>query len=67
LLERPSAKRTRELKNSSRNQLRIMMGLLTGHCHLKGHVFKLGLIVLHGIDTNRHLKWLYIFFVTMRQ
>lgn len=23
------------------NQLRWMVGLLTGHCHLKGHLFKL--------------------------
>jgi hypothetical protein len=28
----------------SRNQLRIMTGLLTGHCRLKGHLFKLELI-----------------------
>jgi hypothetical protein len=28
----------------SRNKLRIILGLLTGHCHLKGHLFKLGLV-----------------------
>jgi hypothetical protein len=28
----------------SRNQQIIMIGLLTGHCHLKGHLFKLELV-----------------------
>jgi hypothetical protein len=28
----------------SRNQLRIMTGLLTGHCRLKRHLFKLEMI-----------------------
>jgi hypothetical protein len=27
----------------NRDQLRSVVGLLTGHCHLKGHLFKLGL------------------------
>jgi hypothetical protein len=27
----------------NRGQLRWVVGLLTGHCHLKGHLFKLGL------------------------
>ena len=26
----------------NRDQLRWMIGLFTGHCHLKGHLFKLG-------------------------
>jgi Fe2+ transport system protein FeoA len=30
--------------NLSRNQLRKMKGLLTGHYHLKGHLFKMGLV-----------------------
>jgi hypothetical protein len=34
-LKKLSAKRARELLNLSRNMLRIMMGLPTGHCHLK--------------------------------
>jgi len=38
----PSAKKGGELLKLSRNQLRIMTGLLTVHCHLKGHLFKLG-------------------------
>jgi hypothetical protein len=43
-LKRPSAKRAGELLSLSRNQLRILTGLFTGHCHLKGHLFKLGLV-----------------------
>jgi hypothetical protein len=27
----------------NRNQLRWVIGLLTGHCHLNGHLFKQGL------------------------
>jgi hypothetical protein len=43
-LKRLSAKRAGELLNFSRNQLRIMMGLPRGHCHLKGHLCKLALV-----------------------
>jgi hypothetical protein len=43
-LKRPSVKRAGELLNFSRNQLRIMSALLTGHCHLKGHLLKLGMV-----------------------
>jgi hypothetical protein len=43
-LKKPSATKAGELLNLSRNQLRIMIGLLTGHCFLKGHLFKLGLV-----------------------
>ena len=38
-LERPSAKRAGELFNLMRNQLGIML-IITGHCHLKGHLFE---------------------------
>jgi hypothetical protein len=38
----PSAKRSKDLLKLNRDQLRWIMGLLTGHCHLKGHLFKLG-------------------------
>ena len=41
-LKKPFAKKARELLNLSRNQLRILIELLTRHCHLKGHPFKLG-------------------------
>jgi hypothetical protein len=43
-LERPSARRARELLSLSSNQLRILTGLVKGHCHLKRHLFKLGLV-----------------------
>jgi len=39
-----SAKKARQLQYLSRNQLRIVTELQTGHCHLKGHPFKLALI-----------------------
>jgi hypothetical protein len=39
-----SAKRTGELLRLSRNQLRVLMGMLTGFCHLEGQLFKLGLV-----------------------
>jgi hypothetical protein len=42
-LQGPSVRRTKELLKLNRNQLRWVTGLLTGHCHLKGHLFKLGL------------------------
>jgi hypothetical protein len=39
----PSARRTKDLLKLNRDQLRWVVGLLTGHCHLKGHLFKFGL------------------------
>jgi hypothetical protein len=39
----PSARRTKDLLKLNRYQLRWVTGLFTGHCHLKGHLFKLGL------------------------
>jgi hypothetical protein len=42
-IQGPSAKRTKELLKLNRNQLRWVIGLLTGHCHLNGHLLKLGL------------------------
>jgi hypothetical protein len=39
----PSARQTKDLLKLNRDQLRWVVGLLTGHCHLKGHLFKLGL------------------------
>jgi hypothetical protein len=44
ILKRPSAKTMRKLLDLSRNQVRIMTGLLTGHCHLKEHHLKLRLV-----------------------
>jgi hypothetical protein len=40
-LKRPSPTKAGEILNLSVNQLRIITMLLTGHCHLKGHLFKL--------------------------
>jgi hypothetical protein len=39
----PSARRTKDLLELNRDQLSWVVGLLTGHCLLKGHLFKLGL------------------------
>jgi hypothetical protein len=39
----PSAKRTKDLLKLNTDQLRWVVELFTGHCHLKGHLFKLGL------------------------
>jgi hypothetical protein len=43
LISGPSAKRTKDLLKLNRDQLRWVVGLITGHCHLKGHLFKMGL------------------------
>jgi ribonuclease HI len=42
-IQGPSAKTTKDLLRLSRDQLRWVVGLFIGHCHLKGHLFKLGL------------------------
>jgi hypothetical protein len=39
----PSARRTKDLLKLNRAQQRWVVGLLTGHCHPKGHLFKFGL------------------------
>jgi hypothetical protein len=39
----PSAKRTKDLLKLNRDQLRWVVGLLSGHCHIKGHLFKMEL------------------------
>jgi hypothetical protein len=43
LIQGSSAKRKKELLKLNRAQLQFAVGLLTGHCHLKGHLCKLGL------------------------
>jgi hypothetical protein len=43
-IQGPSARRTKDLLKLIRGQLRWVVGLLKGHWHLKGHLFKLGLI-----------------------
>jgi hypothetical protein len=42
-IQGPSAKRAKELLKLERNQLRWVVGLLTGHYHLNGYFFKPGL------------------------
>ena len=48
-----SAKRSGELLNLSRNQLRIIMELLIGHSYLKGHIYKLGLVESPKCGTGK--------------
>jgi hypothetical protein len=36
-----SARRPKDLQKLNRDQLRRVVGLLIGHCHLKGHLFNL--------------------------
>jgi hypothetical protein len=43
-VSRTSARRIRELLRLNRNQLRQVTGLLTGYCHLKRQLNKLGLV-----------------------
>jgi hypothetical protein len=43
----PSARRMMNLLKLNRNQLRWVVQLFTGHCHLKGNLFKLGLTHKH--------------------
>jgi hypothetical protein len=44
LISGSSAGRIKDLLKLNRDQIRQVIGLLTGHCHLKGQLFKLGLI-----------------------
>jgi hypothetical protein len=44
LIQGLSARRTKDLLQLNRDQFRWVVALLTGHCHLKGHILKLGLI-----------------------
>jgi hypothetical protein len=44
LIPGPSAYRTRDLLRLNRDQLRWIVGLYTGHCRLKGYLFKMGLM-----------------------
>jgi hypothetical protein len=47
-------KKAGELLSMSRNQLRIMTGLLKGHCHLKARLFKIGLV--YSPECDRYKK-----------
>jgi hypothetical protein len=43
LIQGPSARRMKDLLKLNRDHLQWVVGLFTGHCHLKVHLFKLGL------------------------
>jgi hypothetical protein len=65
-LKKPSANKPGESLSLSGDKPRIMTELLTRHCHLKGHLFNLRLVNSPECDASRHLKWLHMFFVTVR-
>ena len=66
-LKKTLCRKIRELLNLSRNQLRKLKGLATGHCYLTQHLFKPGLVQSPCvIDASRHLKWPHTFFVVVR-
>jgi hypothetical protein len=65
-LKKPSAKKVGELLNLSRNQLRIMTRLLTGHCHLKGHPFKMGLVNIPECESCKQASETASHVVTVR-
>ena len=65
-LKRPSVQGAGELLHLSRNQLRIMTGLLTGHCHFRGSLFKLELEGSSRCERYRHLNLSHMFFVTLK-
>jgi len=66
-LKRPSAKKAGKLLNLSRNQLLIIMGPLTGHCHLKGHLFIVELVKgPEGDRCKQAFEMASCFFVTFK-
>jgi len=61
-----SARRAGELLNLNSNQIQTMTGLLPGHCHLKGHPFKVGRVNSPSvIDAYVLLKQSHMFFVAL--
>jgi hypothetical protein len=54
LIKGPSARRTKELLDLNRNKLRWVVGLLTGHCHLKGYLSKWDLRKVPRKRANSH-------------
>jgi hypothetical protein len=72
-LKRPSAMRAKELVNLSQNPLRIMMGLLTGHCRLNWYLLKLWLVdnprcgrCKQAIKMDSHVLCNYVVLATLR-
>jgi hypothetical protein len=54
LISGPSAERSKDLLKLNRDQLRWIVGVFTGHCHLKGHLFKLGERCLEEDESATH-------------
>jgi hypothetical protein len=40
----------------------VTIFLSVDSCHLKEHLFKLGLVNLGAVDANKHLKQLHMFY-----
>jgi hypothetical protein len=63
----PPTRRMKDLLKFYRDQLRWVVRLFTGHCHLKGHLFKLGLTDDPHLQmvprkrwiSNTHPMWLW--------
>jgi hypothetical protein len=62
----PSARRTKNLLELNRDQLRCVVGLLTGHCHLKGHLFKLELMIQLVQGACKKMNQPHISYVIVR-
>ncbi|KAJ8973499.1 hypothetical protein NQ317_018772 [Molorchus minor] len=43
MIQKTSREKTKELLLMSRKQIKVIVGLLTGHCALKGHLHRIGL------------------------
>jgi hypothetical protein len=54
----PSVRRTMDLLKLNRDQLRRVVGLFTGHCHLKGHLFKLGLTCEQYLEKDESATYI---------
>jgi hypothetical protein len=67
LKNKPSLKKSWGIGQFGRNQLRIPTGLVTGHCHIKAHLFKLGPVNSPSMtDVNRHPEQPHMFLVTVK-
>jgi len=44
LLGSYNLKQFKQIITMEKNRLRILTGLLTGHCRLRGHLYKLGIV-----------------------
>jgi hypothetical protein len=72
-MEGPQQGRATKLLNMSRQQLSVVIGLLTGHLGLYGHLHKIGKVInplcrrcLNGNETVEHLLCEYESLTTSR-